>query len=62
MTIKNIMRFEIAMDHISIGMSFWQMAVVIQHAKDRTKTTKLTYMNNLIVGQYTHVLVAIALQ
>jgi phage major head subunit gpT-like protein len=60
-TIKNVMRFELTMDHISIGMSFWQMAVAIQHAKDRTKTAKLTSMNNLIVGQYMRILVAVAL-
>jgi hypothetical protein len=56
------MRFELTMDHISISMSFRQMAVVIQHVKDRTKTAKLIGMNDLIVGQYTRVLVTIALQ
>ncbi|CAM6024322.1 unnamed protein product [Sphagnum balticum] len=61
-TIKNIMRFELTMDHILIGMSFRQTAVAIQHAKDRTKTTKLTGMNDLIVGQYMRVLVAVRLQ
>jgi hypothetical protein len=34
---------------------------MIQHAKDHTKTPKLTSMNNLIVGQYIHVLVAVVL-
>jgi hypothetical protein len=61
-TIKNVMRFELTMDHISIDMLFRWMAAAIQHAKDRTKTTKLTSMNNLIVGQFTHVLVVVALQ
>ncbi len=62
MTIKNIMRFELTMDHILIGISFEWMATTIQHAKDRTKTAKLNGMNNLIIGQYMCVLVAIALQ
>jgi hypothetical protein len=55
------MRFELTMDHISISMSFRQTMTAIQHTKDRTKTTKLTGMNDLIIGQYTHVLVAVAL-
>jgi hypothetical protein len=33
-TIKNITRFELAMDHISIDMSFWQTIITIQQAKD----------------------------
>ncbi|CAM6017989.1 unnamed protein product [Sphagnum balticum] len=61
-TIKNVMRFELTMDHISISMSFQQTATMIQHTKDRTKTAKLTGMNNLIIGQYTCVLVAVTLQ
>ncbi len=61
MTIKNVMCFELTMDHISIDMSFRQTVVTIQHAKDCTKMTKLTYMNNLIIGQYTHIPVAITL-
>jgi hypothetical protein len=49
-TIKNIMHFELTMDHISIGISFRQTVATIQHTKDRTKTAKLTGMNNLIIG------------
>jgi hypothetical protein len=36
-TIKNIMRFNLAMDHIGSGMSFRQTANAIQHAKERTR-------------------------
>jgi hypothetical protein len=57
-TIKNIVRFELAIDHVSIGMSFRQVAGAIQHAKDRTKMSKLSGINDLIVGQYVRVLVA----
>ncbi len=49
-TIMNVMCFKLMMDHISIGMSFRQMAAAIRHAKDRTKTTKLTGMNDLIIN------------
>jgi hypothetical protein len=38
------------------------MTATIQHAKDHTKTTKLTDMNDLIISQYTCVLVIVALQ
>jgi hypothetical protein len=61
-TIKNIMRFELAMDLVGIGMSFHQVASAIQFAKIRTNTAKLTGANDLIVGQYVRVLVATSLQ
>jgi hypothetical protein len=61
-TIKNVVRFELAIDHISIGISFRQVAGAIQHAKDRTKLSKLSGINDLIVGQYVRVLVATNLQ
>ncbi|CAM6038621.1 unnamed protein product [Sphagnum compactum] len=59
-TIKNITRFELAMDHVSIGMSFRQTAIAIQQAKDRTKTTTLARINELIVDQCVRVVVAAA--
>jgi hypothetical protein len=61
-TIKDILRFDLAMDYVSIGMLFRQTAAAIQKAKDRTKTTKLAFLNDRIIGQYTHVLVVVALQ
>ncbi|KAH8961769.1 hypothetical protein BDL97_05G065700 [Sphagnum fallax] len=61
-TIKDILRFDLAMDYVSIGMLFRQTAATIQKAKDRTKTTKLAFLNDRIIGQYTHVLVVVALQ
>ncbi len=48
--IKGLMRFDLALDHISIGLSFRQAALAIQHAKDRTKTTKLGGVNDLMVA------------
>jgi hypothetical protein len=61
-TIKNIVHFELAIDHVSIGMSFRQVAGAIQHAKDRMKMSKLSGINDLIVGQYVRVLVVTNLQ
>jgi hypothetical protein len=56
------MRFELAMDHVSIDMSFRQAVATIQHARDHTKTAMLSGMNDLIVGQYVRVLVGGNLQ
>ncbi len=61
-TIKNIMRFNLAMDHDGSGMSFRQMASAIQHTKERTKTAKLVGITDLMVGQYVRVLVGSTLQ
>jgi hypothetical protein len=49
-TIKNVTCFELAMHHVSIGMSFWQIVAAIHQAKNYTKTTKLAGINDLIVG------------
>jgi hypothetical protein len=61
-TIKNIMRFNLAMDHVGNGMSFRQTASAIQHAKERTKMAKLAGITNLMVSQYVRVLVGSTLQ
>ncbi len=61
-TIKDILRFDFAMDYVYIGLSFRQTATTIQKAKDRMKMVKLAGLNDRIVGQYTHVLVIVALQ
>jgi hypothetical protein len=59
---NKVTHFELAMDHVSIGMSFRQTAVAIQQAKDRTKMTKLARINDLIVGKYVQVVVVATLQ
>jgi hypothetical protein len=61
-TIKNIMRFNLTMNHVGSGMSFRQTASALQHAKECTKTAKLTGIIDLMVGQYVHVLVGSTLQ
>ncbi len=47
-TIKNIMQFNLAMDHVRNGMSFRQTANAIEHTKEHTKTAKLTGISDLM--------------
>ncbi|CAM6072272.1 unnamed protein product [Sphagnum tenellum] len=61
-TIKGTMRYKMAMDHVSTGMSFHQVAVAMQHTKERCSLSKLGGINNTIVDQYVHTGVAFALQ
>ncbi len=61
-TIKNIMRFNLAMDHVGSGMSFRQTASAIQHAKEHTKTAKLASITDLMVVQYVRIMVSSTLQ
>ncbi|ETP42795.1 hypothetical protein F442_10323 [Phytophthora nicotianae P10297] len=56
------MRFQLATDHVSIGMSFRQTAAAIQHAKDHTKMGKLSGVNDQVLDQYTRVQVAVTLE
>ena len=61
-TIKNVMRYELALDLLRSGMSFRQAAMAIKHAKRRTQTLRLAGTNNLMVGQFIRALVASNLQ
>jgi len=56
------MRYELAMDHVSTGMSFRQVAAAMQHTKERCSLSKLGGINDTIVGQYIRASVAFALQ
>ncbi len=49
-TIKDCLRFNLAMDYVGIGLSFQQTVVAIQKVKDRMKMAKLTGLNDCIVG------------
>lgn len=61
-SIKNFMRFKLAMDHVSMGRSFRQTSDATQHARYHTKTVKMTGMNEMIFGQYERILVSAYLQ
>jgi hypothetical protein len=61
-TIKGTMQYELAMDHVSTGMSFRQVAVTMQHTKERCSLSKLGSINDTIVGQYVRAGVVFAIQ
>ena len=60
-SINNATRFELAMDMVSIGMSFRQTAGAIQLTRERTKQA-LERRERPIVSQYTRALVGACLQ
>lgn len=60
-TIKGTMRCELAMDHVSTGMSFPQVAAAIQHTKEHYSLSKLGIINDTIIGQYVRIGVTFAL-
>jgi hypothetical protein len=61
-TVKNVKRFEFALDHTSIGLSFRQTFAVIDQHKKAFGNAKLVGLNDHIVSQYVCVGVAINLQ
>lgn len=60
-TIKNSLRFNLAMEHVSVGLSFRQTAKVIEQHPTATKNPKLNGINDHMVSQFVRVLLAIAL-
>ena len=61
-TIKNTMRFWLAIDHTSAGLSFRQTAAVMEHHRIRTKNPKLVGLNDHMVSQFVRVIVGSNLQ
>ncbi|CAK9238270.1 unnamed protein product [Sphagnum troendelagicum] len=61
-TIRNLKRFELPLDHTSIGLSFRQTSAVIDQHKEAFGNAKLVGLNDHIVSQYVCVGVAINLQ
>ena len=61
-TIKNSMRNHLVIDHVGAGISFNQTALAIGHSKNRAQRPKLAGINDLIVGKFVRVQVAVALQ
>ena len=60
-TIKNPLRFQLSLDHISIGLSFRQTARIMSQYRNRTKNPKLTGLNDQMVGQFVRVVVGVNL-
>lgn len=61
-TIKNAMRFDLAIQHVSIGLSFCQTAKVIEQHRAAARNAKLSGVNDHMVSQLICVLVAFNLQ
>jgi len=61
-TIKNFLRFDLAIQHISVGLSFQQTSKVIEQHRSTTKNAKLNGLNNHMVSQFVHILLVISLQ
>jgi hypothetical protein len=60
--IKNSLHFNLAIEHMSVGLSFRQTtAVIIQHQNLR-KNSKLAGLNDHMVGQFVRLLLVVALQ
>ncbi len=59
--IKRIVRFKLAIQHVSCGLSFRQVATTIEQTKNTCKIAKLGDLNDTIVGQYVRILFAHAL-
>jgi hypothetical protein len=61
-TIKNSLRFDLAIRHVYIGLLFRQTSKVIEQHRSVTKNAKLNGLNNHMVGQFVRVLPAVSLQ
>jgi hypothetical protein len=51
-SIKRVMRFKLAIQHVSCGLSFRQVTTTIEQTKNTCKIAKLGSLNDTIVGQY----------
>jgi hypothetical protein len=60
--IKNSLRFNLTIEHVFVGLSFRQIAVVITQHRNLCKNSKLASLNDHMVGQFVRVLLAVALQ
>jgi hypothetical protein len=61
-TIKNFLRFNLAIWHVSVGLSFRQTSKVIEQHRSTTKNAKLNGLNNHMVSQFVCILLAVSLQ
>jgi hypothetical protein len=61
-SIKKVMRFKLAIQHVSCGLSFRQVATTIEQTKNTCKIAKLGGLNDTIIEQYVRILVGHALQ
>ncbi|CAM6061016.1 unnamed protein product [Sphagnum tenellum] len=60
--IKNSLRFDLAIQHVYVGLSFRQTSKVIEQHRLATKNAKLSGLNNHMVSQFVRVLLVVSLQ
>jgi len=60
-TIKNSLRFGLAIRHVSIGLSFRQTSKVIEQHHSTTKNAKLNGLNDHMVSQFVRILLVVSL-
>jgi len=61
-TIKNSLRFDLAIQHISVGLSFRQTSKVIEQHRSATKNAKCSGLKDHMVGQFVRILLAVSMQ
>jgi len=61
-TIKNPVRFQLAVDHVFVGLSFCQTASVICQTYTRIKDPKLRGLSDTMVSQFARIVVALNLE
>jgi hypothetical protein len=59
--IKNSLRFNLTIEHVSVGLSFRQIATIITQHRNLCKNSKLAGFNDHMVGQFVRVLLTVAL-
>ncbi|KAH6601601.1 hypothetical protein BASA50_001459 [Batrachochytrium salamandrivorans] len=60
--IKNSLRFDLVIQHVSVGLSFRQTATVMTQYRNACKIPKLAGINDHMVGQFVRILLAVSLQ
>ncbi|KAH6596562.1 hypothetical protein BASA61_003446 [Batrachochytrium salamandrivorans] len=60
--IKNSLRFDLAIQHVSVGLSFRQTTTVMTQYQNACKIPKLAGINDHMVGQFVRILLAVGLQ
>ena len=59
--IKNVKRFTLALQHMSVGLSFRQTAAVIDQHKDAFTNAQLMGLNDYMVSKFVRVGIAVNL-
>jgi hypothetical protein len=60
--IKRVVRFKLAIQHVSCGLSFRQVTMTIDQTKNTCKIAMLGSLNDMIIKKYVRILVAHTLQ